>query len=241
MSILSPYTLLRCVTSPPRRTLTVLQPTPSTTSFTVSTRTVPRTLPALLLYYVFIILRILVGALAIVVLWAKWRAHKENAGEVKRVRSDEIEGTSETAWESLVLKWVIGEELLEMLFRSVERVDWMYFGPGVLGVMWWVVRRGYTEESLLVLRGLGIQTSTSSSTYLQPPVTRFIPTTSIQDIFIHEAFKGSEVRFYLAIVVRGEEAVVVVFPHLLPRRHVLEEVWRGARACLYEPGSTTKL
>jgi len=34
----------------------------------------------------------------------------------------------------------------------------------------------------------------------------------IQDIFIHEAFKGFEVRFYLAIVVEGEHDVVVVFP-----------------------------
>jgi phosphatidylinositol glycan class H protein len=69
-----------------------------------------------------------------------------------------------------------------------------------------------TEESLLVLRGLGIQTTTSSSTYLSTQQTRFIPTTSIQDIFIHEAFKGFEVRFYLAIVVEGEHDVVVVFP-----------------------------
>jgi len=68
------------------------------------------------------------------------------------------------------------------------------------------------EESLLVLRGLGVQTSTSSAMYWRPPVTRFIPTTSIQDIFIHEAFKGFEVRFYLSIVVQGEEDVVVVFP-----------------------------
>ena len=70
----------------------------------------------------------------------------------------------------------------------------------------------HTEESLLVLRGLGIQTSSSSPTYLSTSTTRFIPTTAIQDIFIHEAFKGFEVRFYLAIVVRGEEDVVVVFP-----------------------------
>jgi hypothetical protein len=91
-----------------------------------------------------------------------------------------------------------------------------------------------TEESLTVLRGLGIQTSTTSSTYLQTPTTRFIPTTSIQDIFIHEAFKGFEVRFYLVIVVEGEEDVVVVFPKLLPRRAILEEVWRGARKCLWE-------
>jgi phosphatidylinositol N-acetylglucosaminyltransferase subunit H len=59
---------------------------------------------------------------------------------------------------------------------------------------------------------MGIQTSTSSSAYLVPGATRFIPTTAIQDIFIHEAFKGFEVRYYLAIVVEGEEVAVVVFP-----------------------------
>jgi len=58
----------------------------------------------------------------------------------------------------------------------------------------------------------------------------------VQDIFIHEAFKGFEVRFYLAIVVKDEKEVVVVFPTLLPRRAILEEVWRGGRACLYGSG-----
>jgi phosphatidylinositol glycan class H protein len=40
----------------------------------------------------------------------------------------------------------------------------------------------------------------------------------------------------LAIVVKGEEDIVVVFPGLLPRRAMLEEVWRGARRCLWEEG-----
>jgi phosphatidylinositol glycan class H protein len=63
-----------------------------------------------------------------------------------------------------------------------------------------------------VLRTLGIQTSTTSSTYLSTSTTRFIPTSQIQDIFIHEAFKGFEVRYYLAVVVEEEPEVVVVFP-----------------------------
>lgn len=92
------------------------------------------------------------------------------------------------------------------------------------------------EESLTLLRGLGLQTSTSAPTYLQSPRTRFLPTTQVQDLFIHEAFRGFEVRFYLAIVVKGEEDVVVVFPKLLPPRAMLEEVWRGARGCLWEGG-----
>lgn len=73
-----------------------------------------------------------------------------------------------------------------------------------------------TEESLLVIRGLGIQTSTSSNTYLSKATTRFIPTAEIQDIVIHEAFKGFEVRFYLAVIVEGERNVVVVFPVSIP-------------------------
>lgn len=68
------------------------------------------------------------------------------------------------------------------------------------------------EESILVIRGLGIQTSTSSSFYFCSSSTRFIPTTQIQDIIIHEAFKGFEVKFYLAVIVEGESEVGVVFP-----------------------------
>lgn len=50
---------------------------------------------------------------------------------------------------------------------------------------------------------------------------------------MNEAFRGFEVRYYLIVVVEGEEEVVVVFPQLLPRRKIIETVWRGAKACLY--------
>ncbi|KAL8642493.1 MAG: hypothetical protein Q9228_000811 [Teloschistes exilis] len=106
-------------------------------------------------------------------------------------------------------------------------------GAGVVGFL--VSRRFYSEESLLVLRTLGIQTTTLSSSYLLPATTRFIPTSQIKDIFIHEAFRGFEVRFYLCVVVEEEEGVCVVFPQILPNREILEQVWRGARQCLYEP------
>ncbi|KAF2864347.1 hypothetical protein K470DRAFT_254008 [Piedraia hortae CBS 480.64] len=97
-----------------------------------------------------------------------------------------------------------------------------------------IFRRFYIEESLLVIRGLGVQTTTSSASSWGVS-TRFISTQSIQDIFIHEAFRKFEVRYYLCIVVDGETDAVVVFSDILPRREILEQVWRGARACLYEP------
>lgn len=84
----------------------------------------------------------------------------------------------------------------------------------------------FAEESLLTLRTLGIQTSTLSSSYLLPSNTRFIPTSQIRDIFIHEAFRGFEVRYYLAVVVEGEGEVVVVFP--VSRVAVLDILCAGA-------------
>jgi phosphatidylinositol N-acetylglucosaminyltransferase subunit H len=68
---------------------------------------------------------------------------------------------------------------------------------------------------------------------------------------IHEAFKGLEVRFYLAVIVENATEVVVVFPvrtfalptvfanlnqALLPRLGILQKVWRGTRKCLYADG-----
>lgn len=84
-----------------------------------------------------------------------------------------------------------------------------------------VFRRGYTLESLLVIRGLGIQTATSSPSYLSTATTRFIPSNHIQDIIINEAFRGFEVKFYLGVVVEDEGEIVVVFPVSRARLAVL--------------------
>jgi len=112
---------------------------------------------------------------------------------------------------------------------------WLALPPiYILSLHYLVLRRIHTEERLLVLRGLGIQTSSSAATVLGSSVTRFIPTDKIQDVLINEAFRGFEVRHYLIVVVEGEEDVIVVFPKLLPGPNVVERVWRGVRKCLYE-------
>lgn len=102
-----------------------------------------------------------------------------------------------------------------------------------VSVLYGATRQEHTTETLLAIRGLGLQTSTSSASYLSAPSTRFIPTSMIQDLFIYEAFRGFEVRFCLGVIVEGEEECVVVFPGLLPRRDLLERVWRGTRGVLW--------
>jgi phosphatidylinositol glycan class H protein len=69
------------------------------------------------------------------------------------------------------------------------------------------------EESLLVIRSLGVQTSTTAGTWVgMGRRTRFIPTEKVRDVIVNEGFWGMEVRFYLAVVVEGEKELVVVFP-----------------------------
>jgi phosphatidylinositol glycan class H protein len=92
-------------------------------------------------------------------------------------------------------------------------LDLRYLYPLSIATLWLILQRGYTEESLLVIRSLGVQTSTTAGTWVgMGRKTRFIPTESVQDIIVNEGFVGMEVRFYLAVVVEGEGALVVVFP-----------------------------
>ena len=121
--------------------------------------------------------------------------------------------------------------LVENAARNIAGVlDWRVTAGLSLIVVYLCMRRSHTgaaiqafehiqegadillEESLLVLQGLGIQTSTSSPYLFSTSTTTFIPTTQIQDIVIHEAFKGLEVRFYLAVIVEDATEAVVVFP-----------------------------
>ncbi|KAG9185417.1 hypothetical protein G6011_07961 [Alternaria panax] len=209
-------TLIDRLNSPPAQTFQVLQPTSSTITYTVSTRHVPKTFPALVGYYAGILFRVILGITGILSLWLKFCV------------------THEAQCDPYLTIWKVDNGMQAKFVKLAEACQWRYLAPSAFAVLFLVFRRNYTEESLIILRGLGVQTSTTSSTYLQTPTTRFIPTTSIQDVFIHEAFKGFEVRFYLMIVVEGEEEVVVVFPRLLPRRGTLETVWRGVRGGLWE-------
>ncbi|MCJ1330731.1 hypothetical protein MMC10_007417 [Thelotrema lepadinum] len=87
-----------------------------------------------------------------------------------------------------------------------------------LATLFFSLKRPHKTESLLVLHTLGIQTSSSSKFFGFGPQTRFVPTSEIQDVFIHEGFTrsvglGREVRYYLGVVMKeGGEGVWVVFP-----------------------------
>lgn len=177
------------------------RPTQTTVSYTVSTRSPSDGLANRLASYAFLLLRIAAGLLIATVLLAE--LHNTSIHKIY------LDPEHSLAWiENAVLDSPAGRLASILIANST----WIWRAVICSGVAWLILRKGYTEESLLVIRGLGVQTSTTSPNYLWTSSTRFIPTSSIQDIFIHEAFQGFEVRFYLSIVVEGEEDVVVVFP-----------------------------
>ncbi|KAI9736761.1 MAG: hypothetical protein M1834_000965 [Cirrosporium novae-zelandiae] len=197
--------------------LTVHRPSPTTASFTISNAPIRSVVSARIIFAVSILLRAVVGFFVASVVFAK----------VKLCTITDVD---------LLESNIFFHSYVGRLVCLVAcRLDWRFLFPLTLATIWTIFNRGYEEESLLVMRDLGVQTSTSSSTYLSTSHTKFIPTNLIQDIVIHEAFKGFEVRFYLALIGDGERETVVVFPNLLPKRKLLEEVWRGAKDCLYEP------
>ncbi|KAL3482274.1 GPI-GlcNAc transferase complex, PIG-H component-domain-containing protein [Aspergillus californicus] len=193
------------------------RPSPTTASFAISNASRHTSTPAKLLFYLQVLLRGVIFSSVLFLYAARFRhAFFTQDGSL-------VPWTA--VWSSPLGSYVC---------RIADTTRFAVIALASALIIYGVFRKGYTEESLLVIRGLGIQTSTSSPTYLSKAATRFIPTTEIQDIVIHEAFKGMEVRFYLAVVVVGEPEVVVVFPKHLPNRAKLEEVWRGSRHCLYD-------
>jgi phosphatidylinositol glycan class H protein len=170
--------------------LSIKRPTPTTLSYTVSTRSEPRTFAAQLINAISILLRLGAGVLILLALLHEHRAI--------------FNGTIYCLPTKL--------HALHPALPTVATVPPALRICVYVVVLWLVFRKGYTSESLLVVRGLGVQTATAGSSFLWGGSTRFIAASAVQDVFIHEAFRGFEVRFYLCIVVEGEEGVVVVFP-----------------------------
>ncbi|KAL6854128.1 GPI-GlcNAc transferase complex, PIG-H component domain-containing protein [Trichoderma novae-zelandiae] len=238
------------LTTAPR--LRVRRPSPTTAEFTVTTLP-PRTLALRLLWLLLLALRISLSLVALLILYARWVQERGCFGAAQEPPSAQLPPPSSSSSSSSLSspspspppllsldRLVFALDAFQttpagiLLARIAASVSLPLLLPVVAAIFYALSLRVHKEESLLVLRGLGVQTSESPATYLAGAATRFIPTEKIQDILVNEAFRGFEVRYYLVVVVEGEENVVVVFPGLLPRRRIVETVWRGVRECLYE-------
>ncbi|RYC65817.1 hypothetical protein CHU98_g366 [Xylaria longipes] len=219
--------------------LRIRRPSPTAAEFTVSTLP-PLTVPKRLSLYAIYVSQGLLSGLILLSLYATW-AQSPYGGTTSPSPSP---SPPFLVQRRRLLHAVLASPLGVLVSRATALVPPRFAVPACLLALYALTRRLHVEESLLVLRGLGIQTSSSKDSLLAGrATTRFIPTEKILDVLINEAFRGFEVRYYLVVIVEGEPDVVVVFPRLLPRADVVEKVWRGVRECLYERkvGNGTRL
>ncbi|OBA23751.1 hypothetical protein METBIDRAFT_37239 [Metschnikowia bicuspidata var. bicuspidata NRRL YB-4993] len=96
------------------------------------------------------------------------------------------------------------------------------------------------SDTLMVMGDLGVQISSRSKWKLLNVGRhgKFVPISEIIDIVIHEGFHGyGQVVYYMCVLTRdkglGGNAVQVIFPHFLPRKEILLQVWKLSRQMLY--------
>lgn len=89
------------------------------------------------------------------------------------------------------------------------------------------------QESLLVMRDLGVQLRT---VYNSGRVVRtFIDRENILDIIINEGITGCRILYYLAVVVKGEKRMSVVFSNLYPPFSTVLQVYQSSKEVLCIP------
>lgn len=95
------------------------------------------------------------------------------------------------------------------------------------------LHRRVKQESLLVMRSLGLQTTTTFVTGRR--VSKFINKEFIEDVVISEAISVQSVIFYLAILLRKVDSntpcLIPLFHRTLPRLDELRTVYRGIQDC----------
>ncbi|KAL2110393.1 hypothetical protein VUR80DRAFT_1236 [Thermomyces stellatus] len=192
------------------------RPSPTTVEYTLSTKP-PPTLPTILLHVFILLLRLLLLSCAALLPLSQLGLYVA----------------------SPTLHSVLATRPGAALSRLSSSLPAPATPAAALVLAYIALRRLHVTESVLVLRGLGIQTRTSAAVWGLGDATRFIPTEQIRDVLVNEVFVGFGVQYVLVVVVEGEEDMVVVFPRLGGGKEVVLRVWRGVRACLFEGGDGT--
>ncbi|KAG0036763.1 hypothetical protein BGZ83_003613, partial [Gryganskiella cystojenkinii] len=109
------------------------------------------------------------------------------------------------------LQVVHGHEVIQ-----ADQIRYLIFNTELRNSALWLYG---STETILVIRDVGIQVK---SVYLGGQyLSWLIDRPEIQDIIINEAITMLYIRVYMAIIVEGEDRMIVVFQNLLPRLHVL--------------------
>eukprot|EP01118_Nematostelium_gracile_P004144 TRINITY_DN14878_c0_g1_i2.p1 TRINITY_DN14878_c0_g1~~TRINITY_DN14878_c0_g1_i2.p1 ORF type:complete len:165 (+),score=25.07 TRINITY_DN14878_c0_g1_i2:90-584(+) len=95
----------------------------------------------------------------------------------------------------------------------------------------WMKRGQIVEESLVVIRDLGVQLETKS--YGGKKTHLFIDKARIKSIIINEGIKSYDFILYMAFIVEGNNKTILTFRHLFPKLKDLIPIYRGTRAIMF--------
>ena len=133
--------------------LRVTRPTPTTVSFTVSTRSERQTIAAHVLHFVISWLRITIGLILVILTAVKWRQiyPLSSSTHLRFPPGIFSFGTSWPLWRWLTTIFADAEKILgPVVFgiasRFVDRIEWLYYAPSAAAVLWGILRRGYQGE-----------------------------------------------------------------------------------------------
>lgn len=110
---------------------------------------------------------------------------------------------------------------------------------GLAGLLAYLLLTRQPCDSMLVIRDVGIQLDSVSRWrfFDRSDKSVFIALKDIIDIVTNEGFHGyGQVVYYMCILRRlgsDHQPVQIVFPHLLPRKHILLPVWKQSRQVLF--------
>ncbi|KAG5513276.1 hypothetical protein PMAC_001647 [Pneumocystis sp. 'macacae'] len=132
--------------------------------------------------------------------------------------------------------FVFFSSIFIILFIQYQQLNFIIYILQYIGPIQWIqeilIHPKPSSESLLVLHNIGLQITLHY--FFLPSRTRFIPLSDILDVVIHEGFIGLEVRYYLALIIRNENTLQVIFENLLPRRKFLEIVYKEIQSIFIE-------
>ncbi|KAJ2731927.1 hypothetical protein IW152_004217 [Coemansia sp. BCRC 34962] len=125
---------------------------------------------------------------------------------------------------------------------AIGLVSWaahiFFRGPALLALLpmaVYLVRSSLQvyQESLVVIRNVGIQTETVTLAGFRK--VRSFELFQIDDLVIHEALQLFEYRYYMAILPRDPKihSINIMFPNLLPKLEALLPIYHGSRRLLF--------
>ncbi|SCV67359.1 BQ2448_6005 [Microbotryum intermedium] len=108
-----------------------------------------------------------------------------------------------------------------------------------------------SSETLLAVRSLGLQLTTSRGMILRFPTLSktftllrsgsnvFLPLSDIHDIILNEVIYGWEIRYVLVVIQKpkgdnDDGRLIIAYEELMPRLPQLKRVWTGVRSVLFD-------